>query len=251
MKIKFVGTGSGKSSLQRFHSSFLISENKNNLLVDAGDGISRALLSSKINFLSIDAILISHFHPDHFTGIPALLVQMKMLGRVEPISIFVHEAERTFLQRFILNSYLFKERLGFEIRYICFEFEQEVKIRDNFNFIARKNSHFDDYETLSQRYSLPNISASFLFMTEKIKLHYTGDIGGKEDLHLFSDIKPNYLITEITHIPFQAIKELQSVMNYKRIILTHISDELQIEIQRELETVNIFTASDGLEIKIN
>ncbi|MEO8398834.1 MAG: MBL fold metallo-hydrolase, partial [Ignavibacteriaceae bacterium] len=75
-KIKFIGTGSGKTSLKRFHSSFLILNESYNLLVDTGDGISKALLLQNINYNSIDGILISHLHPDHYTGLPLLLVQM-------------------------------------------------------------------------------------------------------------------------------------------------------------------------------
>ena len=73
MKIKFVGTSSGKASLNRFHSSLLLSSENYNLLVDAGDGISRALLVNGINFNSINGIIFTHLHPDHFSGLPALI----------------------------------------------------------------------------------------------------------------------------------------------------------------------------------
>ncbi|MCU0415336.1 MAG: MBL fold metallo-hydrolase, partial [Ignavibacteriaceae bacterium] len=81
MKITFIGTSSGKVSLTRFHSSLVISSEKYNLLVDAGDGISRAIISNGINFKKINGVLFTHLHPDHFSGLPALIVQMKMMNK--------------------------------------------------------------------------------------------------------------------------------------------------------------------------
>src|SRR5690606_40471278 len=77
MEIKFVGTGSGQTSLNRYHSSFLINTGGFNLLVDAGDGVSRALMHQKVLYNFIDGVLISHFHPDHYAGLTSLIVQMK------------------------------------------------------------------------------------------------------------------------------------------------------------------------------
>ena len=67
-ELKFIGTGSGKTSLNRFHSSFFIKTSNYNLLIDAGDGESKALLSQGIDFNTIDGILFTHLHPDHYTG---------------------------------------------------------------------------------------------------------------------------------------------------------------------------------------
>jgi ribonuclease Z len=96
LEIKFLGTGSGKASLTRHHSSFLLSIGNYNLLVDAGDGISRAFLLQKIPFNSVDGILFSHFHPDHYAGIVSLIAQMKMESRENKLELFAHEGSIGF-----------------------------------------------------------------------------------------------------------------------------------------------------------
>ena len=106
MKIKFLGTGSGKTSLNRYHSSLLISSSKYNLLVDCGDGISKAILAQNIDFNSINSVLISHFHSDHFSGLPSLITQMKLSSRKNELKIFVHSSEKDFLEDFIFHSYI-------------------------------------------------------------------------------------------------------------------------------------------------
>ena len=143
MKIKFIGTGSGKTSLKRFHTSFLISSTNHNMLVDCGDGISRAILNQNISFKSIDSILISHLHADHYAGLASLLTQMKLTGRTKVLSIFIHSREKDFIEDFISHSYLFKERMSFELKIIPFVDKREITANENINFTARLNSHLD------------------------------------------------------------------------------------------------------------
>jgi ribonuclease Z len=100
VKITFVGTGSGKTSLNQFHSSILISSESYNLLIDAGDGISRALLFNEINFNTVDGIVITHFHPDHFSGLPSLIFQMKISDRKKPLDVFIHPSFKNFVNDF-------------------------------------------------------------------------------------------------------------------------------------------------------
>jgi len=48
MQLTFIGTGSGRTSLDRFHSSLLFTTSDKNVLIDAGDSISRALKRQQV-----------------------------------------------------------------------------------------------------------------------------------------------------------------------------------------------------------
>lgn len=221
-------------------------------MFDAGDSISRALISANENCAMIDSILLSHFHPDHVAGVPLLLFQMKLFHRSKPLTIYAHDKEKMFLERFILNSYIFEERLGFNLNFVGFNFEKEIQIEPDFTFLARENFHFFDYRELATKYSLPNVSSSFLFRNKNRSLHCTADIGDAGDLLLFEDKNPDYLISEVTHISLEGIIEHQRQKNLKLVFLTHIPDELEEEIdEAELESLNIFAASDGWEFELN
>lgn len=226
MKIKFIGTSSGKTSLTRFHSSILVSYNTYNLLIDAGDGISRALLSNEISFNSLNGILFTHLHPDHFSGLPALIVQMKMMNRVTPLDIFVHESLKKAIEKSLLKSYLLAERKGFKIVYRNFKDNEPYEVINKLRFIARKNSHLNELEKYRDSYpDLSLYSASFLFEAESRKVVYTSDIGSADDLNLFSEILPDVFITEVTHIQLESIiKKIESLAS-GRIYLTHYSDD--------------------------
>ncbi len=140
MKITFIGTSSGKATLNRNHSSLLFSSGKYNLLVDAGDGISRALISNGINFNSINGILFTHLHPDHFSGLPALIVQMKMINRTEPLDVYIHDSLRNVVEEFLVRSYLLPERMGFEILYKTFRDNERSIISESFSSGRRASS---------------------------------------------------------------------------------------------------------------
>ena len=226
MKITFLGTSSGKTSLKRFHSSILFYFEKYSLLIDAGDGISRSLINNGIKFNSIDGILFTHLHPDHFSGLPALIVQMKMMNRKEPLEIFVHESLVKVVQEFLIHSYLLPEKMGFEILYETFKDDEQLNVTRKFSFIAKKNSHLRDLEKYQNIYpSLSMYSASFLFESEGKKIIYTSDIGSEEDLLLFGETVPELFISEVTHIsPLTLHEKIEKIKPWKT-ILTHYSEE--------------------------
>ena len=256
MKITFVGTSSGKTSLNRFHSSLLLSSENYNLLVDAGDGISRALLVNGINFNSINGIAFTHLHPDHFCGLPALIVQMKIMSRKEPLDIYIHQSLENVVENFLLQTYLLPEKMKFEIHYRTFKEDERVNISRDFSLITRKNSHLVELE--KYKLSHPSISlysASLLFESAGKKIIYTSDISSVEDLFLFTDISSDIFISEATHLQTSILIETLSKIEARKIYLTHFSDE-DIQILNEiLATIpdkirnKIIMARDGLSFE--
>ncbi len=256
MEIKFIGTGSGKTSLKRFHSSFLINSDNYNLLVDAGDAISRALLNQKVLFNFINGILISHLHPDHYSGLPALIVQMKMFNRTEPLFIFCHESNKDFLKEFIYQSYLFEERLGFKINIDSFKNDREYNITPGLHFTAKQNTHLESHFSSDKSRRLNFSCCSFLLKVNGKSVFYSGDIGQPKDLFLFQDEKTDWMISEITHITADELVEAFRKINPDKLFITHLSEEDEEKVQKlsyqlpVKERQKIISAFDGLSIKI-
>ena len=253
----FIGTSSGKTSLNRFHSSFLISTSNYNLLIDAGDGISKALLTLQVSYDVIDGILFSHLHPDHYTGLAALIVQMKMIERKKTLDVFIHSELAEVIRNFLIQSYLFPDRIGFEIKYHRLTDNVEFKINDDISFIPKQNSHLSSVSKLEDYKSRSYSSSSFLLSVDDKNIHYTSDVGEKNDLHLFKDKTIDYLISEVTHInPEDIITAFDKSDLPKQIILTHIIDDDLISLQKFILELpaslkkKIIIASDGLKIKL-
>ncbi|MGA7720099.1 MAG: MBL fold metallo-hydrolase [Ignavibacteriaceae bacterium] len=256
MKIKFIGTGSGKTSINRFHSSILFLSNDYNLLVDCGDGISKAILSQNIHFNSINGILISHLHPDHFSGLCALIIQMKLNVRQSKLDIFIHESLIEVVKDFIYHAYIFKEKMDFVINYVPFYNDDLYTITENFKFLAKQNTHLHSYRVYDVNNKLSFSCNSFIFDLNGKNVHYTGDIGSLEDILLFKDFEKDILISEISHVSIPGLIKIAELLNIKKLILTHISDEDEptlldiIKTLGSIVNIEIIDAYDGLSIAL-
>ena len=250
MTITFVGTGSGKTSLKRFHSSILISDNIYNFLIDCGDGISRALLNKDINYNLIDCILITHFHPDHYSGLPTLLINMKLSERQKPLTIYVHKKMVGFTESLLLHSYLSGLSKQFDLEILPYQFDRDTHISNNIKFYAAQNSH------IINKHDIPAsdifYSSSILFELNNKNIFYTSDIGKPEDLFLYNNKVIDILISETTHVPLKTILEAADLQKIKKVFLTHISDEDEPSLLSELNSINfsgeVKITSDGLKI---
>jgi ribonuclease Z len=256
MEIKFIGTSSGKTSLKRYHSSFLINSGGYNLLVDSGDGISRALMNQKILFNFINGILLSHLHPDHYTGLPALIVQMKMNGRKNPLYIFCDESYSEFIKEFIYQSYLFEDKLGFKLNVQSFQQDKNFEVSDGLNFTARQNSHLERTINSDKNKRLSFSSSSFLISVKEKNIFFTGDIADQKDLYIFRDMKIDLMISEITHITVEELIEAFRNLKPQRLYITHLSEEDEKKVSKisyqlpMAECRKVVASFDGLNVKI-
>ena len=224
-EIVFIGTGSGKTSLTRYHSSILISAEDHNLLIDCGDSISRALLYQNIDFEIIDSILISHFHADHYTGLASLITQMHLNKRSKELNIFVNHEFTAQLKTFLNQSYLFEEVLPYKLNFNSFSSENEIIVCNDIKFISKQNCHIRNKHNLDKYPEIKFISSSFQFAIGNTNLVYTSDIGNKDDLFLFDLSKTDILISEITHVEKEIFPVILKKYPALKIFLTHINED--------------------------
>lgn len=254
--IVFIGTSSGKTSLNRYHSSLLIKSRSFNLLIDCGDGASRALLSQGISIDLIDGILFSHLHPDHSAGFASLIVQMKQLKRTKKLKIFCHKNLAETLRILLYQSFVFTERSNFKLEYCEFEHCEKIVLSEDFNFISKQNSHLDEYVDYLNEKKTGFACSSFLLMLGERKVYYSGDIGSNEDLNLFKDQKPEIIITEAAHIKWESILNFIEKNQHERVYLTHLNDDLEIELKQKINHLpkilreKLELAFDGLYLKL-
>jgi ribonuclease BN (tRNA processing enzyme) len=256
MNIVFIGTSSGRTSLNRFHSSILFEHNKFGLLVDAGDGISRALLAADKNYDDINFILFTHYHADHFGGIGALVTQMKIHGRKKPLKIVTCPGLRKPLIHFLNCCYLFLNDLGFELIIIESEFDDEIKLAKDFSFRLGKNKHVLKKSGVEFIDEPKFVSSSILFNYKNNYLFYTSDVGSSKDLELFNDYSIDLMISETTHLPLKSIADFAVKSKIKHVYLTHIDEPDETEIINFAKRINkekkisLNAAVDGMTINL-
>jgi ribonuclease Z len=69
----FIGTGGSVATEERDNTSFLLQTEESLILIDCPGGVIQKLKKRDFNPRSIDALLITHIHPDHIYGLPSLV----------------------------------------------------------------------------------------------------------------------------------------------------------------------------------
>lgn len=88
LRIIFLGTSGSWPTIKRNVTSLAIKRGSEVILFDCGEGTQRQFQKSKLSYMQISKIFISHFHGDHFLGIPGLIQTMQLNDRDIPIHIY-------------------------------------------------------------------------------------------------------------------------------------------------------------------
>jgi ribonuclease Z len=87
-KVIILGTSNSIPSKNHENSHFVIIGDERTILVDcAGNPIVR-LEEAGVDINELTDIIVTHFHPDHVSGIPLLLENMWLMGRSKPLNIY-------------------------------------------------------------------------------------------------------------------------------------------------------------------
>ena len=83
----FLGTGGSLPTAKRATACVLARLGGDRLLFDCGEGTQRQMQRS-IGLVQVDDIYLSHFHADHYLGVPGLLKTYDLTDRDAPLRVF-------------------------------------------------------------------------------------------------------------------------------------------------------------------
>ena len=122
-----LGTGGMMPLPNRRLTSLLLRLNGHSLLIDCGEGTQVAIREQGWSFHDIDVICFTHFHADHISGLPGLLLSIGNSERTEPVTLIGPKG----LIRTAEALRVIAPELPFELHYIEIEgAEQEIKLFD-------------------------------------------------------------------------------------------------------------------------
>ncbi len=87
LSLFFLGTAGSAPSARRGLPAVLVRRGGDRLLFDCGEGTQRQLLRS-VGLLDLDAVFITHFHADHWLGLPGMLKSFALRERDQPLSVY-------------------------------------------------------------------------------------------------------------------------------------------------------------------
>ena len=85
LDICLLGTGGMMPLPYRWLTSLMIRYEGRQLLVDCGEGTQIAARKAGLSFKPIDVICFTHYHADHVSGLPGMLLTMGNAERTEPL----------------------------------------------------------------------------------------------------------------------------------------------------------------------
>ena len=125
LDVCLLGTGGMMPLPGRWLSALMTRYNGKCLLIDCGEGTQIAIREKGWSVHSIDVICITHFHGDHISGLPGLLLSMGNSDRIMPVYMIGPKG----LKRVVDCLRVIAPELPFEIIYIeLTEHEHEIEI---------------------------------------------------------------------------------------------------------------------------
>ncbi len=88
LDVVFLGTAGSMPTARRGPSATLVRRGGERLLFDCGEGTQRQLLRSDIGLVDLEEVFLTHFHADHFLGLPGMLKTFALRGRELPLAVY-------------------------------------------------------------------------------------------------------------------------------------------------------------------
>jgi ribonuclease BN (tRNA processing enzyme) len=224
MKIIVLGSGSGMPSADRQCSCFWVQSGSKCFLIDAGEGAARQLVRMKCDPNDVDAIFITHMHPDHASGLFTILQFMNLNGRTNALSIFVPRGVFPGFSTVLPYFQIFENQWPFSMVFQPLDGGTQVSIGD-FSLLPVANAHLAGHSDEARKHSLGCDSYSFVF-NDRLSgsILYTSDIPDFIHLENLRD-RTDLLISECTHVPLPMVLDFCRRHGILKLVLTHLSTD--------------------------
>jgi len=88
LDVIFLGTSGSMPTARRALPATLVRRGGERLLFDCSEGTQRQLLRSDVGLVDLEEIFLTHYHADHYLGLPGMLKTFALRGREIPLTIY-------------------------------------------------------------------------------------------------------------------------------------------------------------------
>jgi ribonuclease BN (tRNA processing enzyme) len=244
MQLQFVGCGDALGSGGRYNTCFHVTGERVNFLIDCGASSLPALKAQDLARNDIDLILITHFHGDHFGGLPFLLLDAQFTRRTRPLVIAGPQGIETRLTQ--LMETLFenssKTERKFDLSVIALNPEQTR----SFGAVT-----VTPFPVLHGESGGPFLA--YRVEAEGRVIAYSADtewtetlIPAARDADLFIAEAYTYDRVVKNHLSLMTLEVHLPEIKPKRLVLTHMSDDML----GRLDALDYTAASDGMIVEL-
>jgi ribonuclease BN (tRNA processing enzyme) len=244
MQLRFVGCGDALGSGGRSNTCFHVTGESVNFLIDCGASSLPALKRLGIAREAIDLVLITHFHGDHFAGLPFLLLDAQFTRRTRPLVIAGPEGIEARLT---------------QVMEALFENSSKTRQRFELSVVALKPEETRSFGAVDVTpYPVVHGESGGPFLGYRVAaegrvIAYSADTGWTEtliplgrDADLF--IAEAYYYDKVVknHLSLKTLEAHLPAIHPKRLVLTHMSDDML----ERLDTLDYTAASDGVIVEL-
>ena len=244
MRLRFVGCGDAFGSGGRGNTCFHVTGSEVNFLIDCGASAPPAMKRLDIARDAVDLILITHFHGDHFAGLPFFLLDAQFSRRSRPLVIAGPTGLQLRLTQVMeaLFEHASSTKPKFDLQLV------ELAAGQDRSFGAVNVTPFPVVHGLSGGPFL-----AYRVAAEGRVIAYSADtewtqalIPAARDADLF--IAEAYYYDKIVknHLSLKTLEVHLPEINPKRLVLTHMSDDML----GRLDTLGYTAASDGMVVEL-
>lgn len=219
MLLTLHGTGAGVPSADRSASALSATfADGSVVLFDAGEGCSRPMLRDGVDLDRITTVAISHLHPDHWLGLPNLVIVWAVNRRPGSVRILVPPGSEQLVRDILLRSYIFPEWLTTRLDVQALS---AFDMPDGWRATPFATTHLAPYLELSRRYGNPPEAFGYLLQNGERRVVLSQDIGSVVDLepHVAG---AELLVCEAAHIDPLRVLELAADLSVARVVFTHV-----------------------------
>jgi ribonuclease BN (tRNA processing enzyme) len=244
MQLQFVGCGDALGSGGRYNTCFHLTGDTVNCLIDCGASSLPALKRLGIARDAIDLILITHFHGDHFAGLPFFMLDAQFSRRSRPLVIAGPEGIEMRLT---------------QVMEALFEHSSRTKPKFDLSVVALKPEERRTFGAITVTpYPVVHGESGGPFLGYRIEaegrvIAYSADTEWTETLiplareaDLF--IAEAYYHDKIVknHLSLTTLEARLPEIKPKRLVLTHMSDDML----GRLDALEHVAAHDGMIVEL-
>ena len=88
LDVVFLGTSGSMPTAQRAPAATIVRRGGERLLFDCAEGTQRQLLRSGVGLVELREIFLTHYHADHYLGLPGMMKTFSLRGRELPLDLY-------------------------------------------------------------------------------------------------------------------------------------------------------------------
>lgn len=240
--LTIIGCGDAFSSGGRLQTCFHVETPEGAFLIDCGAGAVAGLKQQKCSLAKIDTIIISHFHGDHYGGLPYFLLEAAVSGRKEPLTIIsppgCREKAAALLDLLYPGSKVLEK---LDLHFIEYEGTQEL-VTAYLSLTTFPVVHIPETNPHGLRIS-----------TAGKVISYSGDTGWDPVLNTIARAADLFICEcnfyeskSGVHLDYLTLAEHLPAFTCKQILLTHLGDE----IFANREKILLACAESGMQVRL-